>query len=186
MLLLTACEVTTGEKELKNPKKDKVKKSIRIKKEAPIDSATGKRSFPDAPDFVLQRLPGGEDFSLSEFSGKVLIIDFWATWCGPCKMSIPSTNNLYKKYKSKGLEVIGISLDRSRNQGDLDKLAAFIKEHSMEYVNVLGTPEVQAMYSVDSIPQLFIVNREGKVVKLYKGYSARIEAAIEKTIKELL
>ena len=146
-----------------------------------------KRDLPKAPGFVLKKVMDEEELALSDLSGKVVILDFWATWCPPCRMSIPSFNHLYEKYKGKGLEIVGISLDRIKDFSDQQKLKAFIQKNSMKYPIVYATNEVRTSYGgIPSIPQVFILDRSGSVVTSFKGFSESVESGIENTVKRLL
>ncbi|HXZ38782.1 MAG TPA: TlpA disulfide reductase family protein, partial [Thermodesulfobacteriota bacterium] len=90
-----------------------------------------------APVFSLPDLKG-DRVDLFSFKGEVIIIEFWATWCGPCKEEIPVLSQLYKKYRDKGLVVIGVSLDRKEPQ----EVKKFLDQLQIEYINVMGDEEV--------------------------------------------
>ncbi len=128
------------------------------------------------------RTPAGP-VKLSDLKGKVVILDFWATWCGPCRMSIPGIQRLYEKYKSKGLEVLGISKDSE----DGPAIQQFIKELGMTYP--AGMPlsqESLTPYATASIPSAFIVDKKGLIQWAQEGYSQGIEADMEATVERLL
>jgi len=107
----------------------------------------------------------GRAVDVSKLQGKVVLIDFWATWCGPCKAEIPNVVATYKKYHDQGFEVVGISLD---SQGARSKLADFVKTHDMpwpQYFDGKGWGnEVAATYSIQAIPAMFLLDKEGKIV----------------------
>lgn len=133
-----------------------------------------------APDFALSSADG-KIIKLSNFKGKVVIIDFWATWCAPCRAEIPSFNKLYSRYKSKGLEIIGISLD----DGGWDFIKPFVKEFKMNYHVVLGNEKVVEDYGeISAIPTTFVIDRAGNIYKRYVGYHDK--ATFENDIKTLL
>lgn len=114
---------------------------------------------PVAPEFRLKDLEGNE-VALSDFKGKVIFLNFWATWCGPCKYEIPDFIEVYDKYNEKGLEIIGISLDRI----GVGKLQNFVEEYKINYPIVLGSQKVQDDYKPGQfIPVTFIIDREGKI-----------------------
>ena len=118
-----------------------------------------------APGFTLFT-PAGEKISLSDYSGKIVILDFWATWCLPCQKGIPDLVSIQKNY-SNNLTVIGISLDQPSGQ---KKLSEFIKEYKINYPIVIGTEEVAESYgNIQAIPTIFIINKKGKIINEYIG-----------------
>ena len=145
-----------------------------------------------APDFVLQDV-SGKTVALSSFKGKPLLINFWATWCGPCKIETPWLIELQKEYASKGFEVIGISTEGEDLKPD-DKegfdrqkaaIAKFIKEEHMQYpVLVNGDSLVGPYGGLDAMPTSVYVNPEGKVVAVQLGITSKedMEANIKKAL----
>jgi thiol-disulfide isomerase/thioredoxin len=132
-----------------------------------------------AADFNLQDL-SGKTVKLSDFKGKPVLLEFWATWCPPCRESIPGMEQIYKTYADKGLVVIGVSLD----QGGWDSVKSFVKDRGMTYLILKGNDDVSADYQVRTIPLLIIINKEGKVVKRYLGIGGDDE--LEKDIRAVL
>jgi thiol-disulfide isomerase/thioredoxin len=132
-----------------------------------------------APDFALQDM-NGKTVSLSSFKGKVVIIDFWATWCPPCRAAIPGLERLYRVYNSKGLVVLGISVD----QGGWDLVKEFETGLGVTYPVLKGTDEVSVKYLVRTIPMLVITGRDGKVRKRFIGVMN--EEDLENEVKALL
>lgn len=114
------------------------------------------------PAFAEKDL-NGQPLVLADFKGKVVLIDFWATWCGPCIAELPNVTAAYEKYHGKGFEIIGISLDKSR-----DALTDFIKEKNMpwpQYFDGLGWgSKLGQQYGIQSIPATYLLDREGKIV----------------------
>ena len=120
----------------------------------------------EAPDFELHTIDG-EVIKLSDYLGKIVIIDFWATWCGPCRMAIPELVDLQNEYKDD-LVIIGISLDQPYTQGNLKP---FIENYDINNPIVLGTLEVVEAYgNIRGIPTSFIVNQRGEIVNKFTGY----------------
>ncbi len=106
------------------------------------------------PDFKLQDL-NGKTVKLSDFKGKAVLLDFWATWCPPCRASIPGLEKLHKNYNGKGLVVLSISLD----EGDWDSVKSFAAEHGITYPVLKGTEDVASQFQVRTIPMLVIMPR---------------------------
>ncbi len=138
------------------------------------------RSSASAADFKLQDLDG-KTVRLSDFKGKPVLIDFWATWCPPCRASIPEIEKLYKKYSSKGLVVFGISLD----EGDWDAVKSFAAEVGITYPVLKANEDVASQFQVRSIPMVVIFNKEGKIVKRYLGLSGD-DTELEQDVKAVL
>ncbi|MCF8267018.1 MAG: TlpA family protein disulfide reductase [Ignavibacteriales bacterium] len=121
-----------------------------------------------APDFSLLT-PDGKTIRLSDFKGKVVILDFWATWCLPCKEGIPDLVSLKKQFEVESFEIIGISLDGITNGGEtLKDVEGFIRQNNMNYPVVFGDNELLEKYGgIKSIPTSFVLDREGKIVSRY-------------------
>jgi thiol-disulfide isomerase/thioredoxin len=132
-----------------------------------------------AADFTLQDM-SGKNVKLSDYKGKVVLLEFWATWCPPCRASAPGLEKLHKNYKDKGLVVLTVSMD----EGGWDEVRSFITEYGITYAVLKGTEDVAVQYQVRSIPLLLILNREGKISKRYLGFGA--EEDLEKDIKAYL
>jgi peroxiredoxin len=133
----------------------------------------------DAPNFKLQDL-NGKTVRLSDFRGKPVVLDFWATWCQPCRDTLPGMAKLHTDYAGKGLVILSISLD----EGATEEVRAFQKENGMTYTVLMGTEDVAAEYGVRTIPMAIVIDKSGKIQKRYLG--AGNEDAIEKTVKQLL
>jgi len=118
-----------------------------------------------APDFILYTLDG-EEVRLSDYLGKVVIIDFWATWCTPCRKGIPDLVSIQNEFK-EDLIVIGISLDQPSTQ---DQLISFIEYFGINYPVVLGNMEVSDSYgNIQAIPTSFIIDQEGNIINKHIG-----------------
>ena len=137
----------------------------------------------------LQRAPAwelkdvdGKTVKLSDFAGKVIVLDFWATWCGPCRAEIPGFIALQKKYAGKGLVVIGVAMDEE----GAAVVAPFIRQMGISYPIVLGTPEMAARYGdVEALPTTFIINRAGQIAAGHEGLTdgATFESEIRLLLK---
>ncbi|MCG6913640.1 TlpA family protein disulfide reductase [bacterium BMS3Abin03] len=118
-----------------------------------------------APDFTLYDVDSNQ-VKLSDYSGKVVILDFWATWCPPCRRGIPDLISIQSEYKDN-LVVIGISLDDETTQGDIP---SFMKSFGINYPIVFGTMDVVTAYgNIEAIPTSFIIDQSGNIIKSYMG-----------------
>ncbi|HZZ78122.1 MAG TPA: redoxin family protein, partial [Gemmataceae bacterium] len=117
------------------------------------------------PIEVTGMLTSGKEFDLAKLKGKVVLVDFWATWCGPCIAELPNVEAAYKKYHSKGFEVIGISLDR---EGQDKKLENFLKDRKTPWgcINIEDSRKLADRYEVNSIPYPVLVGADGRIVSL--------------------
>ena len=130
-----------------------------------------------APDFTLQSIDG-KATSLSEFKGKVVILDFFASWCPPCRQEIPDFIELQKAYGDKGFVMVGVSLV------NMDESKAFAAQQGINYPVVVDDGKVSNLYGpIRSIPTTFVLDKDLKIVKFYIG--ARPRAVFESDIKEL-
>jgi cytochrome c biogenesis protein CcmG/thiol:disulfide interchange protein DsbE len=124
------------------------------------------KKYPLAPDFELSDLDGNT-VRLSEYRGKVVIIDFWATWCGPCRIGIPDFVDLQDEYGTEDFAILGISVD----EGESPVVAEFARHYKINYPILHDTPEVRAAYGgIRAIPTTFIVDRDGYVRQYIQGY----------------
>jgi thiol-disulfide isomerase/thioredoxin len=133
---------------------------------------------PSVPAFSLERLQGGR-VTLAELRGRVVVIDFWATWCPPCRAEMPWLVKMAQRLESKGVSFVAISEDDPPAQ--TPEVIAFSKEvPGLEKFAVLGDPAIESEYGVTSLPTLFIVDRQGRLVKQLVG------AADETTVNDLV
>jgi thiol-disulfide isomerase/thioredoxin len=132
-----------------------------------------------ASDFTLQDM-SGKSVKLSDYKGRVVLIDFWATWCPPCRAAMPGLEKLHKAYKDKGLVVLAISLD----MGGWDSVKSFIRDNGITYQVLKGTDDVSDQYQVRTIPMILVLNKEGRITKRYLGFGS--EEDLEKDIKSAL
>ena len=134
-----------------------------------------------APDFTLPRSGDARPLSLADYKGKVRLVNFWATWCPPCRAEIPAFIELRHRLAGKSFEIIGIALDR---EGD-EAVKPFVKDHGMDYPVVIGDSRVTRSYGgIRGIPTTFLVDREGKIVHRWVGPPGQSEEAIIPTLLE--
>ena len=120
-----------------------------------------------APAFTLTNLDG-KTVSLADFRGKVVVLDFWATWCPPCKREIPDFVDLQKAYGSRGVQIVGIALDEP------EKVQAFARQNGMNYPVLLGSDEIALRYGgIEGIPTTFIIDKSGKIASRFEGFRPR-------------
>jgi len=133
-----------------------------------------------APDFSLKNLKG-QTVRLSDFAGKVILLNFWATWCPPCRIEIPHLMKLYAKYQDRGLEIIGISLDA----GGEEIVKRFVERYQINYAILLGDEKITLDYGgILGIPTSFIIDRQGRIRQRLFGLQSM--EALEEAIKNLL
>jgi cytochrome c biogenesis protein CcmG/thiol:disulfide interchange protein DsbE len=152
----------------------------------PTQAAPAVRGGSGAPAFVLKD-SDGKSVSLADYKGKVVILDFWATWCPPCRREIPHFVELQKEYGSKGLQVIGVAVD----QDGWDKVKPFMQSNGINYPVLMYTESVYDAYQQllpeaerGGIPFTFVIDKNGQVKAKYVGY--REKAVFEAAIKPLL
>jgi peroxiredoxin len=124
-----------------------------------------------APEFTLTDA-NGKSVKLSDYRGKVVLLNFWATWCGPCTLEIPWFIEFQQEYKSRGFEVLGISMD----DDGWAAIKPYVAEHKMNYRVLLGNDSVSELYGgVDALPTSFIVDRDGKIASVHVGLAGKSE-----------
>jgi thiol-disulfide isomerase/thioredoxin len=161
-----------------NIKTDDVKAML-----AQLDAAQAQLALVGKPLTIAGRTSTGGSFSLADYKGKVVMIDFWATWCGPCIGELPNVKKAYKDYHDKGFEIVGVSCDDNDND-----LNAFTKDNGMTWVQLREKSQTEAenwhplakKYGVDGIPAMFLVDREG----ILRFVDAR--DGLEKKVAQLL
>jgi cytochrome c biogenesis protein CcmG/thiol:disulfide interchange protein DsbE len=138
-----------------------------------------KTSMSGTQDFTLTSLDG-ETITLSYLKGKVILVDFWATWCPPCRNSIPHLTSLYEKYKDQGLVVLGISTE------DQQTLLNFRNSFHVTYPLLLGTKDVAQAYDVQAIPKTIFIDKKGKIRKTQIGFAPELADMFDAFIDTLL
>jgi len=143
-------------------------------------SAGGSGKPTDAPDFTLESLDGRK-MTLSDLRGKAVLLNFWATWCPPCKVEMPWFIELQDQYRSQGLQVVGVAMDDSSKED----IAKFAKDMGVNYPVLLGKEAVGEAYGgVPALPETFFIGRDGKIVDRIIGLKGKsdIEDAIKKAL----
>lgn len=141
----------------------------------------GARAEP-APDFWLPSLLGDETLRLSSLRGKVVYLDFWASWCAPCVVSLPEMAALYKQLASREFEIVAISLDESKSDAH-----RFIQKINPPYPVLFDDKKRTPLdYSVSAMPMAFLIDKDGQVRETYKGYQKGDKEKLLSDIKQLL
>ncbi len=118
-----------------------------------------------APEFRLADLKGEESYTLSQFKGKPVILNFWATWCGPCREEMPFLQKSWEKYKNDGLVFIGINI-----MDDSSSAIDFLNDYNINYLNLMDKPgDVSGKYGVAALPATFFISKEGNIYKQNYG-----------------
>ncbi len=130
-------------------------------------------------DTTLVALDGAV-VNLSSYKGQVVIIDFWATWCPPCRNSIPTFVRLHEKYHENGLVILGIGLD------DAEALQKYVKDAGIPYLVLVGDNDIAKVYGVTGIPKTIFVDKNGKVRKTQVGFAPELEASFDALVDSLL
>ncbi len=136
------------------------------------DSKVGQK----APDFTLPDLDG-RPVSLSKYQGKVVVLDFWASWCAPCVAELPVFQSLHERYRDKGFEMVGINVSDENPD-----VAGFLKGKQIRYTNLIGDEKIQELYGpITGFPTTFIIDRQGTIREQFIGGRPRseIEGAVE-------
>lgn len=133
-----------------------------------------------APDFALKDTDGNK-VRLSDYRGKVVLLEFWATWCPPCKLAIPDLNALQEKYNGEDFALLSISVD-----DPMDTLTPFVEEYEVKFPVLVNDAHVERLYGVINIPTTFIIDREGNIASKHLGYVPGTAEMISKEIEELL
>jgi len=152
-------------------------------KSTPVAATAASRAVPPndlgrMPAFTLKDT-SGRQVSSDEFRGKVLLVDFWATWCAPCKREMPGYEALYRRYRERGFAVVGIAMD-----WDADAVTKFAREVGVTYPLLLNGAQVQQQFEILGLPTTFLVDREGRIRKKVVGFE--YTEAFEATLKEIL
>ena len=135
-----------------------------------------------APDFTLKDADG-KPVRLADYRGKVVLLDFWATWCGPCKIEIPWFMEMQRKNKDKGFEVLGVAMD---DEG-WDSVKPFLADMGVNYRVVIGNDSTaQAYGGVDALPTTFLIDRTGKIAAVHVGLASKrdFEDGIEQLLQQ--
>jgi peroxiredoxin len=134
-----------------------------------------------AKNFTLKTY-AGSNLKLSELRGKVVLLNFWASWCGPCRQEMPLLNKLHKKYKKLGFSVLGVNVEE-----DSSKAKQIVKDVGIKFPILFDTEnKVSGLYEVSAMPSTVIIDRSGNMRYLHKGYKPGDMSAYKKWVKKLI
>jgi thiol-disulfide isomerase/thioredoxin len=133
-----------------------------------------------APDFTLKAFDG-RVVTLSQLKGKVVLLDFWATWCAPCRESIPHLIQLYKDYRESGFELVGMNVDR----GDMEVVRRYIQSMDIPYPVVNTPEEMVRVYRVTGIPATLLIDKRGKIRERITGFNPTVAKHLDTQVANL-
>ena len=134
-----------------------------------------------APDFTLKGL-NGDNLKLSELRGKVILINFWASWCGPCRQEMPVLDQLYQRYRSLDFTIIGVNVEENS-----DAAKSLLKDVNVTFPILFdNTNAVSKLYKVKGMPSSILVDRDGNMRDMYMGYQQGYEQEYQKQVRSLI
>ena len=139
------------------------------------------RSGQAAPNFTVSTI-SGQQVSLENYRGRVLVLDFFATWCQPCRASIPHLVGMNRKYGQQGLYVLGMSADEDGEKA----VKAFADKYRISYPVALAGESTLADFGVRSVPVMFVIDKKGRVAEVFRGFTDDVARSAEQLIKKLL
>ncbi|MEW8390570.1 MAG: TlpA disulfide reductase family protein [Candidatus Thiodiazotropha sp.] len=143
--------------------------------------ALAAKAQPMAPDFTLKSREG-VNIKLSELRGQVVMVNFWASWCGPCRQEMPLLQQLFERYQSLGFSLLGVNVDEDRAAAD-----KMLKDLPVSFPILYDDrSKVSKEYQVKAMPSTFMVDRDGRIRYLHKGYKPGYEEDYQQQIRELL
>lgn len=145
----------------------------------PVDAAP--RPGQPAPNFKVTSTTG-QTISQENYRGHVLILDFFATWCQPCRLTIPHLVEMNRKYGKQGLQILGLSVDEEGER----VIKAFTDEFRVNYPLALAGESTTADFGVRSVPVMYLIDKKGNVVEIYRGHTSEAARSMELSIKRLL
>jgi thiol-disulfide isomerase/thioredoxin len=148
-----------------------------------LDALRPMRHGQPVPAFALQRIDAaGGTFGSRDMEGHVTLVDFWATWCGPCVAMLPVLENVHRSFAPKGVSFVGINSDGGG--ATLDEIRAFMTAHTIPYPVVIDNGRVGGLFKVEALPTFVVVGRDGRIRASFLGYTS--QSTLEKALREAL
>jgi len=148
------------------------------KSEAPLPTVGN-----TAPSFAAMDMDG-KKVSLTDLSGKVVILDFWATWCAPCRASTRELEKLHEKYKDRDVVILGISIDEGKSVAE--RVKEFTGKNGLTYRMLVDDGRISKAFAIRNIPAMFILDKQQRIIKIYPGYFQGLSSIVEKELEDLL
>ncbi|MFN2530650.1 MAG: TlpA family protein disulfide reductase [Pyrinomonadaceae bacterium] len=155
---------------------------------APASAPAALNELPQSVRNAELKAAAGDPIKLGDYSGKVLLINLWATWCGPCRQETPELVRLHKEFQSRGVEIVGLSTENP--DASAESVRQFVKDFNVDYRIGWATTDVaiKLMQGRDAIPQSFVIGRDGRIVRRFIGFSSggtppQIRQALEDALK---
>lgn len=134
-----------------------------------------------APDFA-SKSDSGRNVRLSELRGQVVLVNFWASWCSPCRQELPLLNKIYTQYRAAGFMLLAVNVDDNRKDAE-----AMLKRLDLRFPTLFdGSKNVAKLYGVDTMPATLVIDRDGRVRYVHRGYYEGYERKYEQQVRELL
>jgi len=134
-----------------------------------------------APDFALKS-DSGRNVRLSELRGQVVLVNFWASWCNPCRQELPLLNKIFMQYRAAGFTLLAVSVDDNRKNAE-----GMLKQLALKFPTLFdGNKNVAKLYGVDTMPATLLIDRDGRVRYVHRGYYSGYERKYEQQVRELL
>jgi peroxiredoxin len=148
---------------------------------ATASAAAASLTFGSAPDFTLHSV-AGSNLRLQEQRGQVVMLNFWASWCGPCRQEMPRLDRLYEKYHASGFQLLGVNVD-----DDVHNATGVSSQLGLHFPVLLDTEKkVSRLYDLNTMPSTVLIDRDGRVRYIHRGYKDGYEQTYEEQIRELI